>query len=54
MSRKRVYKARTGKHALGALVREIMRMPCNRNGADKTFVYESQRIYAEYFRVVRR
>ncbi len=52
MPQKHVKAKKRGKRDLYALAREIMRMPCNRNNADKTFVYESQRIHAEYFREV--
>ncbi len=52
MPHKRVKKTSPGKRELSALARKIMRMPCNRNGSDKSFVYESLRIYAEYFREV--
>lgn len=53
MARKYISKTKPSKRVLYALAKEIMRMPCNRNGSDKSFVYESQRIYAEYFREVR-
>lgn len=52
MPRKCVNKKKSGKRVLYVLARGIMRMPYNRNGSDKSFVYESQRIHAEYFREV--
>ena len=42
------------KRNLRALAIGIMRMPCNKNNSDKLCVYESQRIYAAYFREVRK
>ena len=54
MPQKHINKARAGKRDLHALAREVMRLPCNRSNADKFFVYESQRIYAAYFREVRK
>ena len=54
MAKKCIKKNRTGKRDLYALAREIMRLPCNRNNSDKLFVYESQRLHAEYFREVRK
>ena len=54
MPRKSIKKSRPAKRDLYALAREIMRLPCNRKNSDKLFVYESQRIYAEYFKEVRK
>lgn len=42
------------KRNLYALAKEIMSMPCNKNHADKTFVYESQAAYNAYFRELKK
>lgn len=53
MKKKDLYsKDSSNKRNLRALARAIMRMPCNRNNADKLCVYESQRLYAAYFKEV--
>jgi len=38
-----------GERSLYALAKEMMSLPCNKNHADKTFVYESQAAYNAYF-----
>ncbi len=39
---------------LYALAKAIMSMPCNKNHADKTFIYESHAAYSAYFRELKK
>ncbi len=48
------FKYKPHKRELRALAGLVMRLPCNRKNADKLCVYESQRVYAAYFREVRK
>ena len=48
------FKNKPTTRSLRELARLIMRLPSNRDNADKLCVYESQRIYTSYFREVHR